>query len=298
MQNKRFFTRAGFSFWEKGFNNYCITEIGFLFYLQFMKGLILMSDFTEKYKNAVKNNFNLSREHYTDLETKYAYFVELTKRLLDEIEFPADWNPKAILDVGCGTGSSLEQLKKSFPDAALSGLDISENMIQEAQGKFPEVAFVCGDGEKLTDYYTENTFDMVIYPASLFLMPHQDESLQGAQALLKNNGIVAASILLGLKEKNQQPLELLPEFKGIIKNEDLPDLVNQIFADVKSKRIQIELDEELASTIYRIEALSAGVFPGKPYEERVQAMSELIQEAKTKNLQLVQEWLMIVGVKR
>ena len=263
-----------------------------------LKGLILMSDFTEKYKNAVKSNFNLSREHYTDLETKYAYFVELTKRLLDEIDFPADWNPKAILDVGCGTGSSLEQLKKSFPEAALSGLDISENMIQEAQGKFPDVAFVCGDGEKLTDYYTADTFDMVIYPASLFLMPHQDESLQGAQVLLKNNGIVAASILLGLKEKNQQPLELLPEFKGIIKNEDLPDLVNQIFADVKSKRIQIELDEDLASTIYRIEALSAGVFPGKPYEERVQAMSELIQEAKTKNLQLVQEWLMIVGVKR
>ena len=257
-----------------------------------------MSDFTEKYKVAVKTNFNLSRENYVNLETKYAFFVELTKRLLDEADFPPGWNPSAILDVGCGTGSSIEQLKKSFPGASLFGLDVSENMIKEAQERFPEIALICGDGEKLTDYYSDDTFDLIIYPASLFLMPHQEESLKGAKALLKDNGIVAASILLGLKEKNQQPLDNLPVFKGIIKNEELPEIFSGSFDEVKSKRIQIDLDEGLASTIYRIEALSAGVFPGKPYEERVQAISQLILEAKTKNLQLVQEWMMIVGVKR
>jgi SAM-dependent methyltransferase len=257
-----------------------------------------MSDFQEKFKNAVKNNFNLSLCNYVDLENKYSYFVELTERLLEEIKFPADFPAEpSILDVGCGTGSSIVQLRKTFPQAAICGLDISENMLSEARDQFPDIAFVFGDGEQLTDYYGAGQFDLVIYPASLFLMPDQEKSLAGALELLKPGGIAAASVLLGLKEKNNQPLEKLPVFKGIIKNEDLPTVFSRFFQNVSSAPLDIELDEALASNIYKIEALSAGVFPGKPYEERVQALGELILEVRQKGLQLLQSWNLIVGYK-
>jgi ubiquinone/menaquinone biosynthesis C-methylase UbiE len=257
-----------------------------------------MSDFQEKFKHAVKNNFNLSLCNYVDLENKHSYFVSLTKQLLDQIDLPANWPPEpTIVDVGCGTGSSVVQLRQSFPTAKIYGLDISENMLSEARDQFPDIEFTCGDGEALPEYYPAGQFDLVIYPASLFLMPDQEKSLTGAYQLLKPGGIAAASILLGLKEKNQQPLEKLPEFKGIIKNEDLPEVFGKLFQRVKTLKIQIELDEKLAGDIYKIEALSAGAFPGKPYEERVQALKELILEVRQKNLQLVQEWTLIVGYK-
>jgi ubiquinone/menaquinone biosynthesis C-methylase UbiE len=257
-----------------------------------------MSDFQEKFKNAVKNNFNLSLCNYVDLENKYAYFVDLTKRLLDAVDFPADFpSAPTILDVGCGTGSSIAQLKKAVPGAVLHGLDLSENMLSEARDSFPDTAFICGDGEQLTDYYAPEQFDLVIYPASLFLMPDQEKSLRGAFALLKPGGIAAASILLGLREQNAQPLDKLPAFKGIIKNEELPAVFGRLFQRVKTLPLQIELDEDLAASIYKIEALSAGVFPGRPYEERVRALQELILEVREKNLRLLQAWTLIVGYK-
>ena len=51
----------------------------------------------------------------------------------------------------------------------------------------------------------------------------------------------------------------------------------------------------MADTIYHIEALSAGAFPGKPYPERVQALNELLDEVDSKQAQLVQKWLLVAG---
>jgi len=202
------------------------------------------------------------------------------------------------LDVGCGTGISTARLQQLFPNAVVEGLDFSEEMLAEAKKNLPDVKFVCGDGEKLGEYYAGQTFDLIIYPASIFLMPHQAQALEEAQKLLAEGGVVAASVLLGLKEKNYTEMETLPPFKGIIKNEDLATIMQEYFGDVTVEKIQIELDREKATTIYKIEALSAGAFPGKPYEERQTAMQAVIAEAEQRGLQLVQEWNLLTGYKK
>ncbi len=260
----------------------------------------MAGDFAEKFKKVVHSNFNLSREHYVDMEEKYDFFLQLTDKLVDKIQKPAEWrNEKLhILDVGCGTGASTARLKKLFPNAEVEGLDFSEEMLAEAKKNLPDVKFVCGDGELLGDYYAGQTFDLIIYPASIFLMPHQAQALEAANALLAKDGVIAASVLLGLKEKDYTPMDSLPPFKGIIKNEDLADVMADYFAEIGAEKIQIALDREKATMIYKIEALSAGAFPGKPYEERQEAIQAVIAEAEAKGLTLVQEWNLLTGYKK
>ena len=90
-------------------------------------------------------------------------------------------------------------------------------------------------------------------------------------------------------------MENLPAFKGIIKNDELPQLFAQYFHNVTSTELNIPLNRAMADTIYHIEALSAGAFPGKPYPERVQALNELLDEVDSKQAQLVQKWLLVAG---
>lgn len=58
--------------------------------------------------------------------------------------------PKTILDVACGTGRTLAQLRVAFPDAELIGLDLSPYYLDEARSILgPDVALVEGNAEAM-----------------------------------------------------------------------------------------------------------------------------------------------------
>jgi len=44
-------------------------------------------------------------------------------------------NPRQILEIGCGTGRNLAQLARQFPDAEITGVDLSTDMLQKARRK-------------------------------------------------------------------------------------------------------------------------------------------------------------------
>ena len=44
-------------------------------------------------------------------------------------------DPSNLLEVGCGTGTNLSRLGNQFPKAALTGLDLSEDMLTRARRK-------------------------------------------------------------------------------------------------------------------------------------------------------------------
>jgi S-adenosylmethionine-diacylgycerolhomoserine-N-methlytransferase len=44
-------------------------------------------------------------------------------------------SPKQILEIGCGTGRNLVQLAKQFPDAKITGIDLSQDMLNKAKQK-------------------------------------------------------------------------------------------------------------------------------------------------------------------
>jgi ubiquinone/menaquinone biosynthesis C-methylase UbiE len=66
-----------------------------------------------------------------------------------------------VLDVACGTGRTLDQLRRALPDAALTGLDLSSFYLQEARSVLgPDVDLVEGNAEH-TDF-AEAEFDAVV----------------------------------------------------------------------------------------------------------------------------------------
>ena len=71
--------------------------------------------------------------------------------------------PQRILDVNTGTGYVALRLKRTFPDAAVVGTDISTQMLEQAREKARqenlEVAFLEADGAQLP--FSENEFDLV-----------------------------------------------------------------------------------------------------------------------------------------
>lgn len=113
--------------------------------------------FAKDYRNLHNENMqNLSEfgsEYYSE------YKIEIVKNSLKN-------SPKNILDFGCGDGKSCEFLSKYFPEALITGIDISPASIEEAKNKqIQNCSFMFYDGEKLP--YENCSFD-VIFVACVF----------------------------------------------------------------------------------------------------------------------------------
>jgi trans-aconitate 2-methyltransferase len=71
-----------------------------------------------------------------DLYLKYRN--ERTQPSIDLVsKIDIDFYPQSILDIGCGPGNSSQQLLQRWPDAKLTGIDNSMNMIEKAKASYP-----------------------------------------------------------------------------------------------------------------------------------------------------------------
>jgi malonyl-CoA O-methyltransferase len=80
---------------------------------------------------------------------------EIADRLLARLEV-VRLQPRALLDIGCGTGYDLRRLSQRYPRARVLGLDIAETMAHRARsraGRWRRFTgrslFACGDAEHL-----------------------------------------------------------------------------------------------------------------------------------------------------
>ena len=85
--------------------------------------------------------------------------------------FTADCLPKAvgakIIDLGCGTGLELEHYFRLNPSAKITGVDLTESMLNALKNKFPEkeLSLICGSYFDVP--FDENTFDAAVSVESL-----------------------------------------------------------------------------------------------------------------------------------
>ena len=85
--------------------------------------------------------------------------------------FTADCLPKAdgakILDLGCGTGLELEHYFRLNPSAKITGIDLTESMLNALKNKFPEkdLTLICGSYFDVP--FDENAFDAAVSVESL-----------------------------------------------------------------------------------------------------------------------------------
>jgi ubiquinone/menaquinone biosynthesis C-methylase UbiE len=67
--------------------------------------------------------------------------------------------PRRVLEIGSGTGSGAAILKAAFPDAQVTGVDLSPEMVRIATAKVRGVTFEPADASRLP--FPDGSFDLV-----------------------------------------------------------------------------------------------------------------------------------------
>ena len=125
------------------------------------------------------------------------YWKPVVDSLIKTYELPE--TPK-ILDIGCGKGYLLHDLKKAIPKAEVYGIDISEYAVKHAK---PEVKdnIVIGNANKLP--YENDSFDLVISITTLHNLHAYDLdlALREIERVGKNNKYICVESYRSEEEK-------------------------------------------------------------------------------------------------
>ncbi|MFH9423737.1 trans-aconitate 2-methyltransferase [Streptomyces sp. NPDC017529] len=95
-------------------------------------------------------------------------------------ELPNRTRPARIADLGCGPGNVTVQLTDRWPDAHVTGLDSSADMLKEAEvyaGPTPGGGLLDFGPADATHWRPEEPFDLIISNAALQWVPNHPESL-------------------------------------------------------------------------------------------------------------------------
>lgn len=97
-------------------------------------------------------------------------------------------NPQRILEVGCGTGRNLQSLRRMFPHAEITGVDLSADMLEIAKRKTSNVKLI----RQPYDSAIAGTFDLVLFSYALSMFnPGWEQALQAAKLDLSPGGMLA-----------------------------------------------------------------------------------------------------------
>jgi trans-aconitate 2-methyltransferase len=101
------------------------------------------------------------------------------------------FQPKSILDVGCGPGNSSQALLQRWPDAILTGIDNSVNMIEKAKTNFPGQSWIVADASR---YTSDSKYDLVFSNAVIQWIPNHVDLFKRLFNLTNNGGVLAIQV--------------------------------------------------------------------------------------------------------
>lgn len=187
--------------------------------------------------------FNDKIDTYDDVHSTY---METKKSLADNL----DENMKRVLDLGAGTGLELIHLFELFPNAEVTVIDITENMLDELNKRdfADNVKTICGD---FFEVAFGDGYDAVISTSALHHFT-PDEKMRLYKKVfdcLKSNGLFINCDKISFNQEDQD--YMLQELENNIDNYkhiDTPLTVdNEIkilesigFADISSSKVDLD----------------------------------------------------------
>ena len=99
--------------------------------------------------------------------------------------------PKRIIDIGCGPGNSTKVLKDRWPDAEITGIDSSEEMIDQARANVAGVKWILADA---AEWKTTDSFDVVFSNATLHWIADHEKIVRQLFPLVEPKGVLAVQI--------------------------------------------------------------------------------------------------------
>ncbi len=123
---------------------------------------------------------------FYDLTLTSVFYQAVHRRLLDSIQLPAQ---PYVLDLGCGTGKLLNRLADHQKDLTGLGIDLSPDMIAQAQGanQVPErIQYHVGNAVALS--LEDQHFDAVFNTITFLHYPEPEQVLAEVRRVLKPGG--------------------------------------------------------------------------------------------------------------
>jgi trans-aconitate 2-methyltransferase len=132
------------------------------------------------------------------------YFVfegERTRPVRDLLNAIPTTNVRAVLDLGCGPGNSTEVLATRFPNATITGLDSSPEMVEAARKRLPGIEFELAE---LENWDNPGPFDVILANAVFQWVPNHTGLFPRLVAKLAPNGSLAVQMPDNLDEPAHQ----------------------------------------------------------------------------------------------
>jgi len=101
------------------------------------------------------------------------------------------------VDLGCGPGNSTQLLQQHCPQARITGIDNSANMLEAARKRLPATRFLLAD---IATWREPGPFDLIFSNAALQWVPDHSSLLPSLLAKLAPGGTLAVQIPDNLEE--------------------------------------------------------------------------------------------------
>lgn len=118
---------------------------------------------------------------------------ERTRPSFDLVSRIKTVNPKNIIDIGCGPGNSTQVLINRWPNAAITGLDNSQEMIKKAKCDYPDQEWIHAD---ITTFEAEIKYDILFSNAVIQWIPNHKSLMKKFHDMLCEDGLIAVQIPL------------------------------------------------------------------------------------------------------
>ena len=117
---------------------------------------------------------------------------------------------KSIIDFGIGTGLELNAIFKRFPDISITGIDLSENMLQLLKETYPDKKITLYNMSYMDFNFGINKYDAAISVQTMHHYKHEEKiSLyRKVHKGIKENGVYIENDYIINKEQHENPQEL------------------------------------------------------------------------------------------
>lgn len=126
-----------------------------------------------------------------------SFEAERTRPVRDLLNAVPPSEVRRAVDLGCGPGNSTEVLAARFPDAVVSGVDSSSDMIDAARTRMPGVRFDLAD---IGAWDEAGPFDLILANAVLQWVPHHETLMPRLISRLAAGGSLAVQMPDNLDE--------------------------------------------------------------------------------------------------
>eukprot|EP00210_Caulerpa_lentillifera_P005325 g5088.t1 len=184
----------------------------------------------------------------------------LSKRVLDCIQERARSKVSSILDIGCGVGISTINLARGFPEANITGIDLSPYFISFAKHTTPtdlKIDYRHMVGEKALDHFEPNSFDVVSLVYILHECPLEinQKLIKTAASLCRSGGMV---VVLETNTKSTALRQLPLAIKALQQSTE-PYLVEYLELDVPEILKKAQLNNVQEKIVSQRHAVWTGI---------------------------------------